>query len=252
MLHHIRYLCILALLLLSSTTAQGSDTARAGHELFTAVLTDHVAKGAVDYTAIRNDRRFHDYLKMLKTVDPASLSGAEKLAFWLNVYNASTIRIVCDNLPLKSIRDVPDVWDAKLVHVKGRSLSLNEVEHDIIRPLGDPRIHMALVCAARSCPPLRSEAYEAGKLDTQLDDQVRRFMTDGNSNVIDVAGRRVRLSRIFEWYRKDFAGDDAGLLRYVAKYLPAETAAAIRAQATVFTVTYLDYDWSLNGRPAVR
>lgn len=111
---------------------------------------------------------------------------------------------------------------------------------------------MALVCAARSCPPLRSEAYEAGKLDAQLDDQVRRFVADGNLNVIDVAGRRARLSRIFDWYRKDFAGDDAGLLRYVAKYLPAETAAAIRTQATVFTVTYLDYDWSLNGRPAVR
>lgn len=252
MLHHIRYLCILALLLLSSTTAQGSDTGKVGHKLFTAVLAEHVDRGAVDYTAIRNDRRFHDYLKMLKTVDPTSLSGAEKLAFWLNVYNASTIRIVCDNLPLKSIRDVPDVWDAKLVHVKGRSLSLNEVEHDIIRPFGDPRIHMALVCAARSCPPLRSEAYEAGRLDAQLDDQVRRFMADGNLNIIDIAGRRARLSRIFDWYRKDFAGDDAGVLRYAAQYLPAEKAAAIRAQATAFTVTYLDYDWSLNGRPAVR
>jgi hypothetical protein len=157
------------------------------HRLFTEILATYVNNGRVDYTKLCRDPRLADYIDLLSSTDPEEIVGEdEQLAFWINAYNAFTLKIICDNYPLKSINDLhfgglvlgtvlkKTVWDKEFVVINKREMSLNHIEHDIVRPIfGDPRAHFALVCASVSCPPLRSEAYEGHRLDEQLEKKKR-------------------------------------------------------------------------------
>jgi hypothetical protein len=226
------------------------------HTLFSNVLKDHVANGVVNYKAIKNDERFTQYIDMLKKFDPSELKGNEKLAFWINVYNAYNIKMICDNYPVKSPMDLGSgglvvgtifkstAWDKKNVTVGGKVMTLNQVENDIIRPMGDPRIHFAIVCAAKSCPPLRSEAYEASKLNEQLEDQGRKFMNQSKKNDINVEKRTAALSKIFDWFKADFQTNGNTVVKFVSKYLSKEKAEVLMANEK--TYSYTEYDWSLN------
>lgn len=230
--------------------------------LYTDMLADHVIEGSVDYRKLCGDGRLESFIAYLAATDPATLpSDVDRFAFWLNAYNAFTLKIVCDNYPVDSINDLhfggriighvtkKTAWDKEFAVVGGETYSLNHIEHDIIRPVfADPRAHFALVCAAVSCPPLRTEAYRGDRLDEQLDDQGRVFLAQTEKNRFDVEAKTAYLSRILDWYQDDFGDGDEEVLRYVARFLPDSLASEIRVDAREWKVKHTEYDWSLNGR----
>ncbi|MCX6140846.1 MAG: DUF547 domain-containing protein [Candidatus Kapabacteria bacterium] len=236
-----------ALLIVVPTMASLSQV---DHKPFTDVLTSHVHDGRVDYASLRKDGRFIPYVNSLSRIKASTLTGNERLAFWINVYNANTLKMVCDNFPLRSIRDLAQgkVWDAPFISIEGTAYSLNDIENDVLRPLGDSRIHFALVCAARSCPPLRSEAYEADRLDKQLYDQGRLFLSTPMLNAFDITTRKAKLSHVFEWYLADFGRNKEQLIRNISMHAPDAVRVDLHDHAKQWTIEYLDYDWSLNGK----
>ena len=225
---------------------------------YTDLLREHVRDGHVDYAALCTDDRLRDYTVALSATDPADLADdAERLAFWINVYNAFTLQIICDNYPLESINELhlgglyvgsalnKTVWDRKFIVINGEEMSLNHIEHDIVRAeFDDPRAHFALVCASKSCPPLRSEAFEGRKLDAQLDEQGRLFLADAQRNRFDADKKIAYLNKIFDWYKGDFGGNDRERLTYIARFVPPAVAASLRDDP--WKIEHLDYDWSLN------
>jgi hypothetical protein len=237
--------------------------AKPDHSLFNHLLKEHVRNGVVNYKAIKNDERFKHYIEMLKNVDTASIDPNERLAFWINMYNAWTIKIVIDNYPLKSIKDLgadfvigtmfrTTVWDKDLVEINGATMSLNDIENDIIRKYRDARVHFAIVCASKSCPPLRNEAYEGDKLNKQLDEQARSFLSDTTKNKFDLERKRLMLSKIFNWFEKDFTRDlsfgkeKGSVIKFIARFVPKATADKLLANEKDIDIDYLEYDWSLN------
>lgn len=223
---------------------------------WTAMLAVHVSDGMVDYDAMDRDPRFRRYLAHLATVDTARLSRDEQLAYWINTYNAWTIHLINSRRERGSIRNInrklgvtlKSPWAERIVMIPGKAISLDDVEHQIVRPLfKDPRIHVALVCAARGCPPLRREAYRAADLEAQLDDQARVFLAQSQKNRVDVSRGTVHGSPIFTWYREDFGGSLAGVGAFWARYLPPGPARDLVASGR-FTWADTDYDWSLNLR----
>lgn len=212
------------------------------------LLSARVHDGRVDYAGLRRDPRALDaWLGAAARVDEAEFKAwpkPERLAFLINLYNAATLRLILDQYPLASIRKIGPVWDPNkawklpVVRVFGRTATLNEIEHELIRPVfKEPRVHFALVCAAKGCPPLRSEAYSGAKLEAQLEDQARRFLGQPEKNRADVSAKAARLSPIFKWYMEDFGGSPASVLRYLKRWLPVEDSWAVQ---------WTDYDWSLN------
>ena len=221
------------------------------HARLTRVLKKHVSKGKVDYTALRKDRKVLDsYLKGLEGVskkDFQDWSDSQKIAFWINAYNAYTLKLIIDNDPVKSIKDLGGWFTSvfgidfiPLNNLFGEVVDLNRIEHGTLRKnFNEPRIHFALVCASISCPALRSEAYIAKDLDKQLDKQARIFLTDVEKNRYDRKSNTLYLSKIFSWFNNDFRKASRTIRKYVAQYLkfPSDVR-----------VEYLDYDWSLNGK----
>ena len=163
------------------------------------------------------------------------LGRKEQLAFWINAYNAFTIKKIIDNYPLQSITDLDGgkPWDAKWIKLDGRTLSLNNIENDIIRPTyNEPRIHFAVNCAAQSCPPLLNKAWTPGNMEKYFDSQAKNFINNAKYNEL---GSNPKVSKIFEWYGKDFGDLKAYLNKYASSKIPADA-----------TIGYKDYDWSLN------
>jgi hypothetical protein len=230
------------------------------HAAWDALLREHVVGGDLDYAALKADRKAFDaYLARLAAVTPEELSGwsrEQRFAFWINAYNAFTVQKVIDHYPLKSIRDldgalsIRTVFDSEFIplrrlHPKGKDddLSLNDIEHAILRErFRDARVHTAINCASRSCPPLRAEAFVAERLDEQLDEQMRAFVADETRNRIEIGAKEIALSEIFKWFSEDFERDGGSVREYVALRAPAEKAATVRAAR----IRYLDYDWQLN------
>ena len=221
------------------TTSVPTQSAPApSHDLFTKLLRRYVSpQGQVDYAGLTKDRVLVDtYLEQLSQNPPAAdWSRDERLAYWINAYNAGTLQLIVDNYPVASITDLDNgkPWDVKRVELGGTTYSLNEIENDIIRPrFGEPRIHFAVNCAAKSCPPLRNEAYTAERLDAQLEEQTRKFLNNEAYTAVD--GDQLRVSKIFEWYGEDFED----LPAFIARYRDVPAGAQI---------TYAEYDWALNG-----
>jgi len=219
------------------------------HSTWDALLKKHVSsKGVVDYAGFKKDEKVLDgYLAHLSQREPqASASNDEQLAYWINAYNAFTIKLVLTHLDKKltSIKDigskfqVPFVntpWDVKFIKIAGKEMDLNAIEHGIIRKkFDDPRIHFALVCAAVSCPPLRAEAFVAKQLDKQLDDQGIRFLNDPTKNL--VKSDKAVVSKLFTWY----GGDFKNTMNWINKYSKIQITSKTK-------ITYMDYNWALNG-----
>lgn len=247
-------LCALSL---ATSLAAAASPFDHSHAVFDALLKQHVRDGWVDYAALKaNPGPLADYLQQLGSVREAEFNrwpASDRLAFLLNLYNAATLKLVVDHYPVKSIRDIGTLFRSPfklaVVPLFGRRVSLDTVEHDILRrQYAEPRIHFALVCAARSCPPLRAEAYLGSRLDEQLRAQGERFLRDPRRNRIDLAGRTLYLSEIFKWFGDDFEKAAGSVQRFLADYLPPEAAAVARQDG--FQVRYLKYDWSLNERQA--
>ena len=251
---------LLALLISSGSLAQttgSSSAARPGNESSVSVsatppprppvklhaawdklLRKHVgADGRVNYKGFKTDKAALDaYLKSLADNLPADSWGrAEKMAYWINAYNAFTIDLVTDHYPLKSIMDLDGgkTWDLKRIELGGKKYSLNQIENDILRPVfKDSRIHFALNCAARSCPPLMNRAFSADNLETMLEQRTRRFVNNPKYN--SIAAGKATVSRIFEWYAADFGDLRAFLYRYTKVKLEAGA------------IGFAEYDWNLN------
>jgi len=232
------------------------------HARFDELLGRHVLHGAVDYDAFAVSPEFGSYLSALAGFDPTALPGQDRLAFWINAYNAYTIHLVNVHGERDSIRnieagverlEVKGPWSAPVAKIGGRVYSLDQIEHEILRERFDePRIHFALVCAAASCPPLRSEAYVGDRLDSQLDDQARTFLTRSpEKNRVDVAEGVLYASPIFDWFREDFGGTDEAIGRFVAAYYPEGPERRLLTSGD-FALSKTSYDWTLNARGRMR
>lgn len=245
-----------------SAWAQGSATSTpvrdsVDHGPFERILTRYVdEEGDVDYAGLQSDADslLSPYLEQLGATDPATMDRDEQLAFWINAYNAYTLKLIVDHYPLENIWAVtPGPAEPKddspflleVGPVADTVRTLDEIEHDIIRERFDePRIHFALVCAAKSCPRLRREAYTGPRLDRQLEDQTNTFLHDDEKNRIPAGGDRLALSRIFDWYGEDFGATDADLQRFLAPYFEGDVRDRLANAA--FEVDYQSYDWTLN------
>ena len=204
---------------------------------------------AVDYKKLGHDQAYSKLIKDLEKVSLATLKTKdEKLAFWINVYNIMAAKMVLDHYPVESIKDAGSlftaVWKKEVGVVAGKARTLNEIEHEILRKMGEPRIHVAIVCASVSCPDLRGEAYTADKLHDQLNDQMHRFLENAEKGLrVDTKKGRVYLSSIFKWFKEDFDAK-GGVRNYLAPHAPQSAKAALKNKK--LSVYYLDYDWDLN------
>lgn len=245
-----RAVIFLSVIFISMLYANGNESGKNSHASFNEVLKEFVNDGKVNYKDLCKDSRLETYLNQLSKTDPAKIENTEdRLAFWINAYNAFTLKVICDNYPVKSIMDLDSgkIWDRVFIEINGTPMSLNHIEHEIIRKeFNEPRIHFALVCAAISCPPLRSEAFEGYKLDNQLNDQGDIFLNQKDKNYFDLQEKEAHLSKILEWYGKDFGSDNSEILLYLTRFLPEETATSIKENPNEWEVKYTEYDWSLN------
>ena len=219
-------------------------------------------QGLVDYAGLQANReqldRFNQSLGAVTPETYASWTEAEQIAFLTNAYNSLTLQSIIDRDPLpKSIRDISGVWNRRKFTVAGKEMTLDNIEHDTLRKdFNEPRIHVALVCAAISCPLLRNEPYLPETLDAQLNDQTVKFASSPHGFSLDRENKRVYLSSIFKWYGKDFEptygienqfeGNDKqrAVLNYFSPVLDSATQTFLKQED--YRVKYLDYDWSLN------
>lgn len=220
------------------------------HQSFSALLAKYVSNGTVNYSQLKSDKGLSEYVQKLTASNPQSLSGNEEKAFWINAYNAFTLQLIIDNWPVKSIRDLEGgkVWDKKWIKIGGLMYSLNQIENDILRPKGDARVHYALVCAAKGCPPLRDEAFLANSLDSQLDEQARQYVRSGPGHSYSTSSMTANVSQLYKWYAKDFGKGAKGLIEHLAKFATSSVAKAMRNNPSAWKIEYVTYDWSINGR----
>ncbi len=246
---------VLAALLSGCPGGEGGEKPRTvDHSALTALLKKYVTdKGLVDYkTWKEKDLPALDaYLGSLEKVDGEDkLEKKARLALWIDAYNAITIRAILEFYPLKSIKEKDSqfgfkVWKDYKKTVAGKERSLDEIENEILRKMGEPRIHFAINCASLGCPVLRAEAYEAEKLDEQLEDQVRRYMADESKLKIDAKAKKVATSRIFDWFGGDFGPTTADRLEWLASHAKdAGTKGALEDKDA--KLEFVDWDWALN------
>jgi hypothetical protein len=239
----------------SFLSCQGSDLGQKNsnppdHQIFDELLKKHVSKdGVVNYKGFISDKeKFEKYLDLLSNNAPdrSTWSNDEQLAYWINAYNAFTVKLIVDNYPVASIQDlhpkikiplVNTVWHIKFFKIGGEDANLDEIEHKILRKeFDEPRIHFAINCASFSCPPLLNEAFFPDKLEDQLNKVAKSFINDPKRNII--RQEKAELSQIFSWFKGDFT-KKGSLIDYINQY----SAVKIKSNAKI---SYLNYDWSLN------
>jgi hypothetical protein len=219
----------------------------------------------VDYGAFAAAPEFPGYLRSLAAFDPAILPRAERLALWINAYNAYTIELINAHEERESIRNINKdffviegygPWQERLAVVGGTAYGLDQIEQDIIRrEFREPRIHFALVCAAIGCPPLRSEAYSGARLEEQLEDQARVFLRlSPAKNRVDVASRVVYASPVFRFrdYEKDFGGSKNAVAKFIARYYGPGPERELLESGDWSRWEYTHYDWTLNSQERAR
>jgi hypothetical protein len=245
-------------LLLAAATPQPASAADPFDELLYAGLlsrhTEAVADTAgtrVDYRGLRASSDWKRLVGNLARARPEDLrSRDERLAFWINAYNVLAIDVVLQHYPVESIKDaggfLTPVWKIDAGKVGGRTVTLHEIEHEILRPMGEPRIHAAIVCASTSCPSLAREPFTAARLDAQLDAALGVFLADPRKGLaVDRQAGEVRLSKIFDWFEEDFE-DRGGVLAVVAAHAPEGDRSWLAGPGRYARVSYFEYDWQLN------
>lgn len=209
------------------------------HAPWSALLASYVNnKGDVDYKSFLNDiSSLDEYLNYLAENSPKKeWSKNEKLAYYINLYNAATVKLILDNYPTNSIKDLKNPWGSARVKIGDSKLSLGDVEHKILRKMNEPRIHFAINCASFSCPKLLNEAFTAKQMEVQLEKVTLDFVNDATRNII--SKEKMQLSNIFKWYKKDFT-KNGSLIDYIKPYTTIE----INKKTDI---DYLKYDWNLN------
>jgi len=218
---------------------------------YSTLLSQHIVNkevsgittSLVDYQGFSQDPLYSDLLERLALYDSTALRGNNKLAFYINAYNLLAIKLVIDHKPKRSIRDIGSwfspVWQKPAGVLAGKTISLDTIEHKILRKMKEPRIHFAIVCASISCPDLRKEAYTSNSINQQLDEQAKLFLSN-NDKGIRIQGKKVYISKIFNWFSEDFSRDNSkqGVLKYIAQY---------NIEVGRFSnFETLDYNWQLN------
>lgn len=249
-------------LLLSLTESSSFALSTFDHDYhaWDQVLDGYTKNGLVDYAALRKTpESLTAHFQTIRDVPRDAYnawSRDQKIAFWINTYNAAAVQTVLNHYPLKkglswkalafpanSIQQIPNVWDQKFIEVFGQKISLNHIEHEILRKeFQEPRIHFALVCASLGCPVLRDEPYVPERLDAQLDDQVARFLADAKKFRYDANSDTHYLSPIFKWFGEDFK-KAGGIVSFLKVHLAQEIGEKLSDKTTL---RWLDYDWSLN------
>lgn len=207
-----------------------------------AVTQKGITYNGVNYDAWGADPRHAKVRDALLATNPASLSGKnEKLAYWINTYNVLTVDLITREGESDSIKNLGGAfispWKKHKWTIAGKEYALDDIEHGIIRPMGEPRIHFAVNCAAKSCPDLRAEAYRASKLDAQLDDQTRKTFKNATKGYKKLDGNAVKVTKVMDWFDKDFNNGD--LNGWLASYFPDVVDSDTK-------VGFFSYDWSLN------
>jgi len=225
---------------LCAFSARGlSQDAVTDHAGLDSLLRKYVSDaGKVNYKGLKSDKEaLYAYCRALSDTPPhEGWTREEKMAYWINAYNAFTLKLIVDNYPTKSILnfDGGKTWDVKRIRIGDKKYSLNNIENDILRPqFKDPRIHFAINCAAKSCPPLRNRAYAAATLDSTLEARTKAFINNPAFNTITAS--KARVSRIFEWYAADFGDLKKFLNKYADVYIKDQ-----------LKITFIEYQWDLN------
>jgi hypothetical protein len=219
------------------------------HSLYAELLAKYVKDGVVDYQGFKDEEhKLDQYLEILNTTNPEELSRNDQYALYINAYNAYTIKLILENYPVESIKDIGgwfgSPWKIEFCKICGEVYTLDDIEHNILRPtFKDPRVHFAVNCASKSCPPLISETYQGDILDQQLDENTIAFLNDPNNNYLE--GNTLYVSRIFKWFGGDFNNDE---ISFFLKYAQGKLKEQLLARKDQINIEYLDYDWSLNGR----
>lgn len=267
-------------ILLAALSLLGLQAATKGppeYEEYDSLLRQYVdSNGLVDYAGLKaHPSKLNEFLRELAMIPPQdyeSWSRRDRIALWINAYNACTLKAIIDHYPIQSsflrslvypknsIRQISGVWDSLQFTLVRRKLTLDQIEHEILRQqFGDPRIHVALVCAALSCPPLRNEAYEGTRLDAQFRDQTEKFVSRLEN--FHFQGDDLYLSKIFDWFGDDFTARygqagrigehgarESAVLHFLLPHLdPADQQ---RVRSGNFKIRYSDYNWELNEQPA--
>jgi hypothetical protein len=244
------------------TAHDESSTAVIDHGAWGRLLAAHVRPGTdginrVDYRALGQGAAkaaLDGYLAALAAAPISRYRRAEQRAFWIDLYNALTVRLVAERYPVASIRDIdisPGLfsrgpWDKKLVTVEGETVSLNDIEHRILRPIWrDPRVHYAVNCASLGCPNLQMRAFTGANSDALLDEAARAYVNSPRG--VRFAGTRLVVSSLYVWYGEDFGGSDAAIIAHLRTYAAPALAAKLAATASIDGDSY---DWALNGLAA--
>ena len=237
--------------------ARGRSIDTIDHASYDALLQKYVdARGNVDYkswqASVGDVKALGEYLNRLSAVDHnVRSSRSAQLAYWINAYNAVTLKGILREYPTDSIRNHTaklygyNIWHDLLLYSGGNAYSLDTIEHKILRKAKEPRIHFAIVCASKSCPKLLNRAYTAEQLETQLVANTKDFFANEGNFRYDARTQRMSLSSILSWFAEDFGNDEAAQLKYIAPYLPTSQAQRAATGGNV-GVHYLPYDWSLN------
>lgn len=239
---------------------QAGSATTVDHSAWDGLLKTYVVQGSdglnrVDYRRFKAEghAQLKAYVQTLSQTEVATLDRPEQFAFWANLYNAKTIDVVLDAYPVKSIKDISlgggllaavtgGPWKAKVTKVSGVDLSLDDIEHAILRPMfKDPRVHYAVNCASIGCPNLGTEAFQGAKLDSQLDNAARAFVNHPRG--ASVSGDGLVASSIYSWFQADFGGDEAGVVRHLKRY--ADGALKPKLEG-ITAIDDFRYDWNLN------
>lgn len=232
------------------------STMTVDHTPWGAILKTYIKPGADGVNRFAYGRvtaddkaKLKSYLTAMQAVDPATLGSDEQRAYWINLYNALTVDVVLGKYPVASIRDIssglftPGPWKLKLITIKGQSLALDDIEHNILRKVwSDARIHFAVNCASMGCPNLQAVPFTGKTLDAMLDQGARDFINHPRGFAVDAKGA-VKASRIFEWYARDFGKNDTEILAFASKF----ASPALKPKlAAARDIDIYDYDWTLN------
>lgn len=216
------------------------------------VKTDRNGLNRIDYGSIKKPdiAALGGYIEMLEKTPVSDLDRSEQMAFWINAYNAVTVRVIITHYPVKSIRDIDlgsgffsdGPWDAKMMAVEGEKLSLNDIEHRILRPIWkDPRIHYAVNCASIGCPNIQQSAFTGALVESMLEDGATEFVNAARNVVVN--NGKVSTSKIYSWFEDDFGGSQAGVIKHLRIYANQDLYNKLKS---VTRVTDYTYDWSLN------
>lgn len=231
-------------ILLILITVFGISRTNAQTEIFNNLLQKHVSNsGNVDYKSFKIDEpKLDTYISYLEKTSPDnSWSENKQKAFWINAYNAYTIKKILENYPLKSIMDIKEkgktAWKIPFAKVGGKTYTLDHIEHEILRKkLFDPKIHVGVNCASGSCPKLSNIAFTEENVNTELEKLMKEFVNDSSRNKI--SNKKIQISSIFDWFKEDFT-KNGSVIDYLNKYSTTEIKKNART-------SYLKYDWSLN------